>query len=100
MSTMLPTPTGNITAAATATDSMSVPKADLGDIVYINYYLLPMLRTPLIMPGLLPNHWAYLHQSAQCYLCSRFSNVYHRKCSQLFLSSLSLSYSGIASKRN
>lgn len=29
MPTMLPTPTGNITAAATATDSMSVPKADL-----------------------------------------------------------------------
>lgn len=56
MSTMLPTPTGNITVAATATDSMSVPKADLGDNVCINYYLLPMLRTPLAMPGLLPNH--------------------------------------------
>lgn len=89
MSTMLPTPTGNITAAATATDSMSVPKADLGDNVCINYYLLPMLRTPLIMPGLLPNHWAYLHQSAQCYLCSMFSNACHRKCSHLFLLCLS-----------
>lgn len=35
------------TAAATATNSTSVPEADLGDNVCINYCLLPTLRTPL-----------------------------------------------------
>lgn len=102
MSTMILTPTRDITAADTSTDSMSVPQTDLGDNVCTNYYLLPILRNPLTMPRLLPNHQAYLHQSAQCFLCSMSSNIYHRKSSSLFLFlllSLFLSYSGIVIKR-